>query len=738
MAQAQMTAAPLPGQSKGRFGTFGGVFTPNVLTILGIILFLRSGWVVGQAGLTNALIIVAIANSISLLTGLSLAAIATNMNVRAGGNYYIISRTLGLEIGGAIGIPLYLSQATSIAFYIIGFTEALQTVTYFQAFDPRLIATSVALVFAVIAYVGADFAIKIQYFILAVLGAALISFFGGGWGEAIAPTWTANYTPGVTFWIVFAVFFPAVTGIEVGTSMSGDLKDPSRSIPIGTIASILVTAVIYFGAVYWFGTHATVSNLINDNMVMQGISRWPVLILAGVWAATLSSALGSILAAPRTLQAIAKDRVVPKILANTLGSPTEPRVAVLVSAAIAIAVIWAGDLNVVAPIISMFFLNTYGMTNLVAGIEKMVGNPSFRPRFNIHWSVSILGALGCYGAMFLINPLATVLAIVISYGIYFYLERRSVSRTWGDLRSGIWFALARRALLNLEQHRFHAKNWRPNILVFTGQPHNREELVVMSEWLSMGKGIVSFFQLIVGDVDKLTNQGLRRTARRQIRAYIKDRHMTAFAEADVVNDFYHGALTVAQAHGVSGLEPNTVLMGWSRTPGGRTTQMRLLHNLVKLDKSVLFVHFNESREFGRHKIINVWWGGRSDNADLIMLLAHLISRHPSWDGVKIRLLRIINSEEGRTQTQAHMQELLTRVRVEAEPIALVKETPGQPVMEIITKWSKDADLTLLGMDDPEAGEAEEYANRLNDLISGVGTTLLVRSGHRDELLETDE
>jgi len=277
-----------------------------------------------------------------------------------------------------------------------------------------------------------------------------------------------------------------------------------------------------------------------------------------------------------------------------------------------------------------------------------------------------------------------------------------------------------------------------NILVFTGQPHNREELVVMSEWLSMGKGIVSFFQLIVGDVEKLTSQGLRRTARRQIRAYIKDRRMTAFAEADVVSDFYHGALTVAQSHGVSGLEPNTVIMGWSRTPDGRTLQMRLLHNLVKLDKSVLFVHFNEVREFGRHKIINVWWGGRSDNADLIMLLAHLISRHPTWDGVQIRLLRIINSEEGRAQTQAHMQELLTRVRVEAEPIALVKETPGQPVMEIITKWSHDADLTLLGMDDPEPAKAEEYANRLNDLISAVGTTLLVRSGHRDELLETDE
>ncbi len=403
------------GNGTGRFGTFGGVFTPNVLTILGIILFLRAGWVVGQTGLIGALIIVATANAISFLTGLSLSAIATSMNVRAGGNYYIISRTLGLEIGGAIGIPLYLSQAISIAFYVIGFTESIQAVAFFQQFDPRLIATVVVIIFAGIAWIGADFALKIQYFILAILVGALISFFTGGWDSIGAPTLVANYSPNVTFWLVFAVFFPAVTGIEVGTSMSGDLKNPSHSIPVGTIASIVVTAIVYFVAIYWFSTHATPDELINNSFVMRDVARWPFLIFLGVWAATLSSALGSIMAAPRTLQAIAKDDVLPRMLTAQLGSPTEPRLAVLVSGVIAVIVIWAGDLNFVAPIITMFFLNTYGMTNLVAGIERLVGNPSFRPRFHIHWSVSILGALGCYGAMFLINPPATVAAIVISF-----------------------------------------------------------------------------------------------------------------------------------------------------------------------------------------------------------------------------------------------------------------------------------------------------------------------------------
>ncbi|MCP4211114.1 MAG: amino acid permease [Halieaceae bacterium] len=727
------TTSPNNSQTKARFGTFGGVFTPNVLTILGIILFLRTGWVVGQAGMVGALIIVVIANAISFLTGLSLSSIATSMNVRAGGNYYIISRTLGLEIGGSIGIPLYFSQAISIAFYIIGFTEALQFLTFFQEIDPRLIATAIALTFTIIAWIGADFAIKIQYVILAILAAALVSFFAGGWDSFIQPNLQSNFSEGVSFWLVFAVFFPAVTGIAVGSSMSGDLRDPSRSIPIGTMASILVTAIIYIAAVIWLATHATSEELIDNTFIMSEIAVIPALILVGVWAATLSSALGSILAAPRTLQAIAEDGVVPKKLAAQLGSATEPRLALLISAVIALIVIWAGDLNFVAPIITMFFLNTYGMTNLVAGIERLVGNPSFRPRFKIHWSLSLLGALGCYGAMFLINVPATIIAVILSAGIYFYLERRSLSRTWGDVRNGIWFTLARWSLLNLEGMRYHVRNWRPNILVFTGQPHNREQLVQMAEWLSYGRGIVSFFQLLVGDVKQIANQGLRRTARRQIRTYILDRNMTAFAEADIVPDFFTGALTVAQSHGVGGLEPNSVLLGWSRADSGQAQQLRLLDNLLSLGKSVLFLQWDEKRGFGKHRVIDVWWRGRSRNADLMLLLAHIIKQHPTWRDAQIRLLRVIHNSEGREQTEAHLRRLLEAVRVDAEPLVVV--TPETlPIAKTVREYSRNTDLTLLGINRVEADAADAYAQRLNGMVSAIGTVLMVHSAYEEEIL----
>ncbi len=722
----------------GRFGTFTGVFTPNILTILGLILFLRMEYVTGQAGLYGALVIVIVGNLISLLTGLSLSAIATNMTVRAGGNYYIISRSLGLEIGGAIGIPLFMSQAISVAFYIIGFTEALLTVEFFAQIDPRIISTSVTILFIVIAYVGADFALKIQYFILAILLFGLGSFFVGavmGFGNATTPALLP--VEGVNFGLVFAIFFPAVTGIEVGVSLSGDLKDPSKSIPLGTIASILFTAVIYILVTIFFAYNLTSEQLLGDSMAMRRIAILPAAILAGVWASTLSSALGSILAAPRTLQAIANDDVVPRWIASNLGSKTEPRMAVLITGAIALVVIWAGDLNAVAPIISMFFLNTYGMVNLTSAIEKLVDNPSYRPRFKIPWYVSLLGAIGCYGAMFLINTPATIIAIIVSYGFFIYLQRRSIESTWGDVRSGVWFAMSRWSLLNLEKSRWTVKNWRPNIIVFTGQPHNRQQLVEVAKWLSLGRGLVTFFQLIVGDVRKLARSGIQDKARRAIQQYIADNGMSAFAEADIVPDFRTGATMVSQSHGIGGITVNSVLMGWSRTEGGRTMQMHLLRDLVMLNRSVLFLNHDEDHDFGNRRRMDVWWQGSGGNEDLMLLLAYLIERHPTWRDSQVRLIRVIDDQAGVSDVNSHMQALLREIRMDAEVLILVNENYEKPITEVIRETAKDTDLTILGMGLPGEGEEATYAERLNNLVESVGSVLLVRNAENYDLLDTD-
>ena len=598
--------------------------------------------------------------------------------------------------------------------------------------DPQLLATGVALAFVVIAYVGADFALKIQFGILAILVAALVSFFAGGWGSIGSPTTAASYTDGVTFWVVFAVFFPAVTGIEVGISLSGDLKEPSKSIPRGTIASILITAVIYVLAAVWFATHLSPAELIGNTSAMSEIAAFPLLILAGVAASTLSSALGSVLAAPRTLQAVAGDRVVPRWMAGQMGSPTEPRAAVLITGVIAVGVIWAGDLDVVAPVITMFFLNTYGMVNLVAAIEKLVGNPSFRPTFAVKPFVPALGALGCYGAMFLINAPATVAAIVVTYGIYFYLRRRETVDAWGDVRSGVWTSLARFALLKLERRggTEDARNWRPNLMVFTGQPHNREHLVALADWLSLGRGVVTFSQLITGAVEDPNKPALREAARERIREYIRDHRMAAFAEAQIVPDFARGAVSVAQAHGIGRLEANTVVMGWSGTPGGRGLLLRVLRDLADLRKSVLFLHVAEGRAFGARRTVHVWWGGRGGNGDLMLILAHLVARNRDWDRAAVRVLRMVGGPEGVEGVREETARLLEAVRVEAEVEVVVRR--DRPFVEVVREHSAAADLTVLGMQRPDG--ADDYGEGLAALVEAAGTTLLVHSGRPQEAL----
>jgi len=720
--------------AKGRFGTFAGVFAPTVLTVLGLILFLRMGWVVGQAGLFGAVIIIVISNSISLVSGLSLSSIATNMHVRTGGTYYMIARTLGLEIGGAIGIPLYLSQAISVAFYIIGFTEAFTS--FFPGLDPQIVSTVLALAFGLMAYMGADFALKIQFFILAIMTLSLISFFAGGWDAGFTPQLYTPPTSTASFWKIFAIFFPAVTGIMVGVSMSGDLKDPARNIPRGTLGAILLTWLIYLATAWWLATHATTAELVSNNMIMQKIARWPVLIIAGIWASTLSSALGSILAAPRTLQAISFDRAVPRGLGSNLGSATEPRLAVIITTVIAVVVIWMGNLDFVAPIITMFFLNTYGMINLMAGIERLVANPSFRPQFKVPWAVSLAGAIGCYGAMFLINAWATVIAILTSYSVFLVLQHRSLQQDWGDVKSGMWFSVARFGLIRLDGEPWHVKNWRPNIVVFTSLSRAREHLMELGAWLSSGRGIVTCWHLLLGEVDGLSNRGLRTTSARQMQGFLQQRGVGAFSECTIVNDFQSGVTNVMQSHGLAGLEPNTALLGWSDDQGTQVAHLHLMRELLSLRKSVMFLRYNEERGFGRKRRIDIWWRGMDRNAELMLLLAHIMRQSRDWERASIRVCRLLESEAGVAGAKDHLAKILEKVRVDAEPHTFVRVSPEESFSDILRRVSKETDLVILGLRAPEPEDMKRQARDISDLFPTRVTALMVRSGEVEDLLET--
>ncbi len=510
-----------------KFGTFGGVFVPNVLTILGVILFLRSGWVVGNAGLVGAIVMLCIANLVTYISALSLSAIATNTKAQGGGAYFLVSRSLGLEFGGAIGLPLYLAQAISVAFYVVGFTESVQYL--FPDLDARTFSLITLGAITVVAWIGASVAVKTQYVILATLAVSLISFFVGfqisdGWEARSEPA----YIEGQSFWSVFAIFFPAVTGIMSGVSMSGDLKDPAKSIPRGTLWAVGFTFVVYLLQLVWLSLGASREELVGNALVMQTISLAPPLIIAGLWAATLSSALASLVAAPRTLQALAKDRVMPRFLSKGHGPSKEPRIALVLSAAISIVCVWVGDLNLIAPLISMFFLATYGAVNLVAALESWTSNPTYRPTFKVHWLVSLVGAIACFGIMLLLNPLATVAAVALIVTAYTVLARRSYRTAWGDMRSGFWFAVARMGLLKLYSSRQHQRNWRPAILMLMSNLKENSQLLRFGRYLEANKGVLFLSHIIIGDWKNSLER--QKALTRQMDERILEEKMSAFSK----------------------------------------------------------------------------------------------------------------------------------------------------------------------------------------------------------------
>lgn len=710
-----------------KFGTFGGVFVPNVLTILGVILFLRSGWVVGNAGLAGAIAMLCVANAVTFISALSLSAIATNTKAQGGGAYFLISRSLGWEFGGAIGLPLYLAQAISVAFYVVGFTESVQYL--FPDLDVRVFSLVTLAAITAVAWIGASVAVKTQYIILATLAVSLVSFFVGfqisdGWEARTEP----QYEPGQSFWSVFAIFFPAVTGIMSGVSMSGDLKDPTKSIPRGTLWAVAFTFVVYLLQLIWLSLGASREDLIGNSLVMKTISVAPPLVIAGLWAATLSSALASLVAAPRTLQALAKDRVIPKFLAKGQGPSNEPRLALVLSAAVGAVCVWVGDLNIIAPLISMFFLATYGAVNLVAALESWTSNPTYRPTFKVHWLVSLLGAIACFGIMLLLNPLATVAAIALIVTAYTVLARRSYRTAWGDMRSGFWFAVARMGLLKLYSSRQHQRNWRPAILMLMSNLKENSQLLRFGRYLEANKGVLFLSHIILGDWKSSNDR--QKALTRQMDDRIREEKMSAFSKVVIAKDFEQGLTSLLQGSGLGNLQPNTLMIEWGSGWLRDHDFPRTVRQALEMETNLIVYSKAKEPDSHLYSVVDVWWSARA-NGSMMITLAHLLQSNRSWRDSRIRILRIIRDEQGRAAAEAGMSELLKDSRIEVEPVIVVTR---EPPLEAIARESARSGVTFVGVSvrtlEEEAGPLSSYAPLVDTL---QGHLFLTKNWHDLEL-----
>lgn len=713
-------------ETKARtLGTFGGVFTPSILTILGIILFRRLGFVVGNAGLAWGLAIIGLASLIAILTSISLAAIATNFKVRGGGPYYLISRTLGVEFGGAIGIVLFLAQSISIAFYCIGFAETTAGTLGVSGpfFSPAIAALAVLFLFS-FAWLGADWSTRLQFLVMAVLGLALSSFFAGGaerWNDAVfeANWWPADTGP--DFWVVFSIFFPAITGFTQGVSMSGDLKDPGRSIQVGTFLAVGVSIVVYLLAACVLAATLTQSTLREDFGAMKAVAVSPWLIDAGVIAATLSSAMASFLGAPRILQSIALDRIFPLLapFAKGVGASENPRRAVLVSGLIALATVLMGNLNFIAPVITMFFLISYGLLNYATFYEARAASPSFRPSF--HWfdyRLSLIGALGCGAVMVAVDVTSSVVAVSVLFAVYQYLKRTAGPARWADSRRSYHFQRIRENLLEMGQPA-HPRDWRPCILAVCDDARERECMLRFSEWIEGGSGLTTAVEIFEdGDTRTLLQ---REKEEKELARDIADHGHEAFARVITAPDVSSALKGLIQGFGVGAIRANVILLGKQRhdpaagSKVARPSESVRVQEAVRLGCNVVVVDVSEAKWRSNDETapakrrIDVWWRG-DKTSHLMLLLAYLVTRVDAWHDAHIRVVGR-SSEEAREKTEASLQTTLKEARIDAEVEVVTTVSP-----ESVLQHSRDAALVFFPLYYREWGIFESVEQSFEPLV----------------------
>ncbi len=729
-----------------KFGTFKGVFTPSILTILGVIMYLRFGWVVGHGGMIGAILVVVLAHVISVTTGMSICSIATNRTVKAGGDYYMISRSLGLPMGGAIGLALFFALALSMSLYLLGFAESfLDAFGFENTLAARRIVGSISCAaLTALTFFSTSLALRIQFIVLAAILLSIISLFIGG-GSSPGPSESADgirlwFTEGSeSFETLFAVFFPAVTGFTAGVAMSGDLKDPRRSIPLGTMGSILFGFVVYLTIPVFLSYNVAPEALQEDKMIWLKVARVPQLVIAGVFAATLSSALGSVLGAPRYLQALAKDGVVPRFLGRGHGPLNEPRVGTIVTFFIAWAGILVGELDVIARIITMFFLASYGFLNLASAVQAWSGIPSYRPDFKTPVWVSTAGAIICLGVMFKLDTVAMAGASIVMAGIYFLLKRRQFRASPGDTWGGFWAAVVQEGILHLHRRTVDSRNWRPNAIVFGGPPSERQHLISLSHWLFGSRGLATYYYLIEGDI-RLELDRARRVES-SIRDIVGREYPQMLTRISVCRDIYDGIRNVSQSYGLAGMVPNAVVMGFAEHGEQPDEFAHLVGDLLALDHNLLLLRHDAERSFGKKNSIDIWWGGLERNGAMMLLLAYLITSSEKWAGAKVRLNVVVDDEQMYKNTFKSLKKVIGESRVRAEPNVILRKPQDRLIAEIMTEVSRETDLVLTGLRPPTGDEGGAFVERVNELVSDLGTVLLVRaSSHFDgaSLLFDDE
>ncbi|MCK0192310.1 amino acid permease [Arenibacter sp. F20364] len=757
------------------FGT-APVFFTAIATILGAIMFLRFGFAVGQVGFFGAIAIIVIGHAVTIPTAMAIAEIATNQKVEGGGEYYIISRSFGLVIGSTIGIALYLSQAISVAFYVMAFSEA------FTIFFEDLIASlsmpdwlvwllgqkqtvgipGLILLTYVMLSKGADLGVKLLYSVVAVLAISLIAFFIGTTeyskshdfnafetiadvlerpdafkmdpsasekkdihvydsisgnnslkndrGTEIGQPSSSNSDNGlpeaIGFFIVFSIIFPAFTGMTAGVGLSGDLKNPGKSIPLGTLAATLCGMIMYFLIAWKLAISAPPQELADTSRLIMADIAWQGwwIIPLGLAAATISSALGSIMVAPRTLQAIARDGIFPTPkfnhwLSRGKGNKDEPFNASIITICIAGLFVLLGALDSVAQIISMFFMVTYGSLCLISFLNHFAADPSYRSKFRSRWYVSLFGALSCFALMFFMNTAYALLAIaMISILFIWVVKNNPDKRNLAVIFQGVIFQLSRQMQVFLQKSKKEqSQSWRPSTIAISQDSFTRFSAFQLLRWIAYRYGFGTYIHHIKGYLSKETNQEAAR-CKKQLIAMADVSHSNVFIDTLVSPSFTSTVAQVIQLPGIAGKENNLLLFEYHKNHPDNLLDIVDNLGLIKSVNFDLIILSSSERGFGLKKQIHLWISPYDfENANLMILLAYILLGHPDWKEATINIYAVF-PEDSINEERERLFQLIQAGQLPISPknIEFIAQKSAMSIKHIINEKSKEADLTIVG------------------------------------------
>ena len=722
--------------TNAKFGTMP-VFLTAISTILGAILFLRFGWAVGQVGFIGVVGIIILGHVVTIPTAFAVAEIATNQRVQGGGAYYIISRSFGLNIGGAIGIALYLSQAISVAFYVIAFGEAFEPAinwiykTYgFYIADRRWITLPTMGILSILILVkGANVGMKALYVVVVILLASLLMFFMGQSniqpGDVNLHATVPNHE---NFFYVFTIIFPAFTGLAAGLGLSGDLKDPKKSIPRGTLLATVVGMFIYIAVAYKFAISATPQEMVNDQLIMRKIAVWGPIIPVGLAAASLSSALGSIMVAPRTLQAIGFDNIFPQRSLNNWFAKgkkkdNEPVNGSLITILIAIVFIIAGDINFVAQIISMFFMVTYGAICLISFLEHFAADPAYRPTFRSSWHISLVGALFSFWLMFKMNaPYAAMSVLIMAFIYYVIMLNNDEYSGLNKLFRGVIFQLSRQLQIMLQRaDSDKEKSWRPFGVCISHDTFKRRSAFDIMRWISYKYGFGTYIHFIKGLLNEKTTEESKAVLDRLIQLSSGSKNRVYLDT--IISPSYTSAIAqVVQLSGISGKGNNLILFEFSRTDPGNLKEIRDNYGIVESAGFDVCILNTSYKSFGYKNEIHIWISPEDyQNANLMILLSYIILGHPDWKKGQIKIFALY-PEESMEDKRKKLLELIKEGRLPISP-ANISMVPFEIENRkaVIMKYSSDADLTVIGF----TSEILQNINELSEGYHDLGNILFV-------------